>query len=544
MRKIFLDIRQQFDLFGLKEGLFHPVKRLMGFKEALDVSQGMRYHSHFFPLPIILRLTTPQVRSLANVNTVSLCDKDQTVLAELSIDDIFPWNIHDEAIWTLGTSQKQHPHYQWLCQNDFSHGISGNLVFKEQRVIPKSGLWNFYYRSPGECVASWKERGLSHVVGFQTRNPLHRSHMALIEKAVDSIQEPGKKGALLHPVIGPTQEQDIDPHTRMRLYQMCLPEFKKTDIFLSLLPISMRMAGPREACWHAIIRKNVGCTHFIVGRDHAGPTPKQENGKPFYEPFAAQEMALRYEKEMGIKILAMPEMVYDKELKRYESAPNVPVERAGQLSGTALRKAITEGSAIPEWFAIPAVEAELRRVEDVKRRHRGVCIYAFGISGSGKTTTLKEWIHLLKERGFQKPITLLDGDEIRQEWSPDLGFSPEERKLHVWRIGKLATTIVEHGGIVFVANIAPFNADRDHNRQLISSKGHYFDIFFDIPIDECAKRDVKGFYQNQGIQKMNVFEKPTHTPSFIISQNQEHLKTFNKILFQLRDIFGKEFPVE
>lgn len=543
LKKLILDIRHQFDLFGIQNGLFNPIKSFMNQQEALSVCHEMKFQNTFFPLPILLRLTNQQLQSIKDQSSILLCAQDQTTLAKLDIHEVFPWCIHKESFFSLGTNQVQHPYYQYLLNNQFTYAISGELHSTEnQKIIPKEGIWKQLYRTPQECNQLWNDTGVSQIVGFQTRNPLHKSHMTLIEKAVESISDDGNKVALLHPVIGPTQTQDIDPFTRIRLYQMALPKFKNTNVVLNLLPINMRMAGPKEALWHSIIRKNVGCTHFIVGRDHAGPTPKRDDGTPFYGPYDAQKLALDKEKDLGIKILAMPEMVYDMKRKIYSGINEVPKKDAGSLSGTALRMAITESKPIPEWFTLPSIEKELRRVDKTKKKHQGLCLYAFGISGSGKTTTLLQWNHLLKEQGFQKPITILDGDEIRQTWSPDLGFSPEERKLHVRRIGALASMIVQHGGIVFVANIAPFEADRQFNKNLISQYGHYIDIFFDINMSECAKRDVKGFYKTEGLQKMNVFERPLQKPTFTIHKNDEHSTIFQQILQKLQSMFSSDFP--
>lgn len=541
--RLIIDLRHQYDLFGLTQKLFRPVLNFMNQNQAKQVCEEMKIDNCFFPLPILLRINDKQAKEIYKFKQIHLCSSDQTNLATLDIHDIYPWDIRYEAHHSLGTTEPQHPYYQYLRSQEFTHCISGNISKSiTQRIIPPSGNWNMFYRSPEECQDIWRMRGIEHLVGFQTRNPLHRSHMELIKQAIDSIKEPGMKAGLLHPVIGPTQDQDVDPHTRVRLYQHAIKHFGHTQVFMNLLPINMRMAGPREACWHAIIRRNVGCTHFIVGRDHAGPTPKKENGEPFYEPFAAQELAKEHQKSMGIKILPMKEMVYDTHNGIYKPSDEVQPEHAGKLSGTALRKAIAERKPLPKWFTIPEVERELRRVNEIKSRHQGLCIYAFGLSGSGKTTTLQQWSHLLKESGFHKPITILDGDEIRREWSPDLGFSPEDRKLHVRRIGKLAALITEHGGCVFVANIAPFEADREHNRQIISSKGKYLDIFFDIPIEECARRDVKGFYATNGKNAMNVFQKPTIRPSFTIQNNDEQNRVFEEVLRIIRETYYYEFP--
>ena len=527
-----LDRRTLFDLKGLATRLFHPIQNFMTKEDALSVCETMRTSagSHFFPLPILLRLNKQNL-PFFETDQVFLCDTDQTPLAKFSPRDIFPWSIHHESQHSLGTTDKNHPYYQWLLRQEYTHAVSGDIEYLPSLTNPYSfrgDPWLPYFKTPEEVGRMWKERGVEQVVGFQTRNPLHRSHMAVIEQAVEEVMRSTRRatGALLHPVVGPTQETDIDAHTRVRLYEMALPHFR-VPIELQLLPIHMRMAGPREALWHAIIRRNVGCTHFIVGRDHAGPTPKRADGSSFYGAFDAQELARKHEADLGIGIIPMKEMVYHKSRGVYVPSGEVPESERGVLSGTALREAIRTNREVPDWFSLPEVVKELRRVHREGMESRGVCFYAYGLSGSGKTTTLRSFIHQLRHLGYVRPLVLLDGDEVRREWSPELGFSQKDRTVHVRRMGRIARTIVEQGGVVFVANIAPFQADRDWNREHISGAGDYYEVFFDVGSEVCEARDPKGFYREKGREGMTgFFERPRNVPEFVVGSDADREKLF------------------
>ncbi len=317
---------------------------------------------------------------------------------------------------------------------------------------------------------------------------MHRAHYELTLQAVKDAQA----NLLIHPVVGQTKPGDVDHYTRVRCYQALLPHYPKDTAMLSLLPLAMRLAGPREAVWHAIIRKNHGCTHFIVGRDHAGPG-SDSRGNAFYDPYAAQEMLKAHEKELGIRMVPFKAMVYDEDLDRYVPAERVPEgTRILSISGTELRNRLAEGSELPSWFTFPEVAAELQRTHPPKHK-RGFTVLFTGLSGSGKSTVATALMGRLLEMGG-RPVTLLDGDIVRKHLSSELGFSKEHRDINIRRIGFVASEITKNGGIAICAPIAPYDKIRKEVREMIAPLGGFVLVHVATPLEVCEARDRKGLY--------------------------------------------------
>ena len=300
---------------------------------------------------------------------------------------------------------------------------------------------------------------------------------------------------------------------RIRCYQKIVDKYDRTPI-LSLLPLAMRMAGPREAMLHALIRANYGCTHFVVGRDHAGPSTKKKDGSNYFEPFAAQELLDKFQDKLPIKILKSEFIVHVKEENKYYQLSKVPEgTTVNHISGTKLRELLKTGQPVPEWFSFPEVVEELKKAYPLTSK-QGFCIYFTGLSGSGKSTLANALKTKLEQLTYRK-VSLLDGDTIRLYLSKGLGFSKEDRSTNVRRIGYVASEIVKHGGVCLVANIAPYQADRDHNRALISQYGGYMDCHVETSLSICEERDVKGLYAlaRQGkIKEFTGISDPYETP--------------------------------
>jgi sulfate adenylyltransferase len=334
----------------------------------------------------------------------------------------------------------------------------------------------------------FRKLGWRRVVAFQTRNPMHRAHQELTFRAAKDVEA----NLLIHPVVGMTKPGDVDHFTRVRCYEHLLGAYPEQTTALSLLPLAMRMGGPREAVWHAIIRKNYGCTHFIVGRDHAGPG-NDSSGKPFYGPYDAQHLMQQFEKELDISMVPFKNMVYVEDKAQY--FPEDEVEkgmRTLDISGTELRRRLQEGADIPEWFSFPSVVAELRRTHP-PRHKQGFTVFFTGLSGSGKSTVANALMVKLMEMGG-RPVTLLDGDLVRKHLSSELGFSKEHRDLNIQRIGYVASEITKNGGIAICAPIAPYSATRKIVREMIEPLGGFMEIHVATPIDVCEARDRKGLY--------------------------------------------------
>jgi sulfate adenylyltransferase len=255
----------------------------------------------------------------------------------------------------------------------------------------------------------------------------------------------------------------------------------------------MRMGGPREALWHAIIRKNHGLTHFIVGRDHAGPG-KNSQGKDFYDPYAAQDLVRQYQDEIGIEMVDFKQMVYVQEKAQYFPVDEVPEgSTVLDISGTELRRRLREGLEIPDWFSFPDVVAELRRTSP-PRAKQGFTVFFTGLSGSGKSTIANALMVKLMEMGG-RPVTLLDGDVVRKHLSSELGFSKEHRDINIKRIGYVASEITKNGGIAICAPIAPYTATRRAVREMIEQYGAFIEVHVATSIEACERRDRKGLYK-------------------------------------------------
>jgi sulfate adenylyltransferase len=526
MHKI-LDEREQCDLECLTIGAFNPLNTYMSKAQYDSCLDTMRMDDlTVFPIPITC--SVPTEVSLGTV--IELRSATGVIRGSLTVSECWPIDLERECTAVFGCFDSNHPYIQYQMSKSDRFYVSGTL---DSSSTPYHNTFLSYRKTPSEIKSS----ASSPLIGFQTRNPLHRSHMELIMNCSKKV--PGAT-VLLHPVEGVTQECDIPFPVRMKCYQEVLPYLPQS--LLSILPLSMRMAGPREAVWHAVIRRNYGCTHFIVGRDHAGPSYKKKDGAPFFHPMAAQELALRLESELGIIILASEEVVYCEDLEQYVEISKAPVgETLQTISGTAFRNALEKNLPIPSWYSYPGV---VRVLQPFYQRPKGSCYYFVGLSGSGKSTLAEILQSHLEEVYPSRQITLLDADIIRTHLSKGLGFSKEDRSMNVRRIGYVASEIVRHGGLVIVANIAPFEEDREWNRKMISQWGDYIQIYVDTPVEECERRDVKGLYKaaRAGTLKnftgvSDPFEVPTN--SFLTLPLQSLQKTTSMMFKSLIPFFEK-----
>jgi sulfate adenylyltransferase len=353
--------------------------------------------------------------------------------------------------------------------------------------------------SPSELRGRFRKLGWRKVVAFQTRNPMHRAHQELTIRAARETEA----NLLLHPVVGLTRPGDIDHYTRVRCYEHMLKHYPEQTTTLSLLNLAMRMAGPREALWHGIIRKNFGCTHLIVGRDHAGPGTAA-NGDAFYEPYAAQQLLQAHEEELEVTVVPFKEMVYVEEKAQFVPENEItPGMTASRLSGTEFRRRLREGLTIPEWYSYPEIIAELRATHPPKHR-QGFTVFFTGLSGSGKSTIANALLVKLLEQGSRR-VTLLDGDVVRKHLSSELGFSREHRDMNILRIGYVASEITKYGGVAVCAPIAPYAATRRQVREMIEAVGGFVEIHVATPLEVCEKRDRKGLYALARAGKIKEF---------------------------------------
>ena len=527
--------RQLCDLELLLCGGFSPLTGFMNRADYESVVSEMRLSSGvLWPMPIMLELTEADVAQIGSHEYVVLRDITGLTLAVLKRGDLWQPDKVKEAEQVFGTSSREHPAVDYLMNQAGSYYLGGTL---EGVSLPRQYDFKAIRHTPGQLRTAFARNGWQKVVAFQTRNPMHRAHKELTDRAAKAI---GGK-LLIHPAVGMTKPGDIDHFTRVRSYKSLLRHYPRNAAMLSLLPLAMRMGGPREALWHAIIRKNYGCTHLIVGRDHAGPGVKKD-GTPFYGPYDAQALVTSHSDELGIEMIPFKLMVYVPSERAYRPLDELPegTETLG-LSGTALRSRLADGKKIPEWFSYPDVIAELRH-RYPERGRQGFAVFLTGLSGSGKSTIGNALQSRLLEL-TTRPVTLLDGDVVRTNLSKGLGFSKVDRSVNVQRIGYVASEIVRHRGIVICAPIAPYADDRLVNRQRIGGYGGYVEVFVDAPLDVCEQRDVKGLYAKAraGVIKGftgidDPYEAPTDAEVVCYTHMESVEESTEKVLTKLRTL--------
>ncbi|MDR3446152.1 bifunctional sulfate adenylyltransferase/adenylylsulfate kinase [Dyella sp.] len=481
-----LDTRQLCDLELLLSGAFSPLEGFLTQRDYDRVVEEYRLaDGTLWPIPITLDVTEAFAERLAPGSEVALRDTQGVPLAVLEVQDIYRPDRTDEALKVFGTTDRAHPGVAELLDRYRPVNLGGRV-----RGIQAPSHYDFAtLRDTPRSLRDWfKAQGWHRIVAFQTRNPMHRAHRELTLRAAQQV---GAK-LLVQPSVGRTKPGDIDHYTRVRCYQALLPQYPANSARLSLLPLAMRMGGPREALWHAIIRKNYGASHFIVGRDHAGPG-NDSNGKPFYGPFDAQHLLERHQDELGIRIVPFPAMVYVANRDTYLPSNEVlPDDEVRDISGTQLRRHLHEGSEIPSWFSFPEVVKILRERHPVQAS-RGFALFFTGLSGAGKSTIAQAVVAQLLER-TSRAVTVLDGDEVRKHLSRGLGFSRDDRNANVTRIGYVASEIVRHGGVAVCAPIAPYADARADARTLVEAHGDFIEIHVATSLDVCEARDRKGLY--------------------------------------------------
>ena len=493
------------DLELLAVGAFSPLDRFVGREDYDRILDELRLASGaLFPIPVTLPVEPGPAVALDR--EVALRDRKNNLLATLVIEEIYPWDRAAFARAVLGTADAKHPlvseSRRWGPVN-----LSGRLTVLR---LPPHHDFQGLRLTPAEVRERLAGFGRSEVVAFQTRNPLHRVHEELTKRAIRRLDGV----LLLHPSVGMTKPGDVDHYTRVRTYQSLARHHYEPDrILLSLLPLAMRMAGPREALWHALIRRNYGASHFIVGRDHAGPG-NDSAGKPFYGPYDAQQLVEQHAEELEVGVIPFHELTYLPDEDRYEEISKVaPGVRTATISGTQVRDDyLNAGRELPGWFTRPEVARILGEAYP-PRVQQGACVWFTGLSGAGKSTTAEVLTALLLERG--RPVTVLDGDVVRTLLSKGLGFSREDRDLNIRRIAFVASEIVKHGGLVIVAAVSPYRSTRDEARALVGGD-RFVEVFVDTPLEECERRDVKGIYaqaRRGEIQNFTGISDPYEPPA-------------------------------
>ena len=479
--------RQICDLELLMNGGFNPLKGFLTEADYDGVVENMRLaDGTLWPMPITLDVSPAFAESIELGQDVALRDQEGVILGTITVTDRWTPNKAREAEKVFGADDDAHPAVNYLHNEAGSVYLGGPVTGIQPPVH-----YDFKMRrdTPNELRAYFRKLGWRKIVAFQTRNPLHRAHQELTFRAAKDAAA----NLLIHPVVGLTKPGDVDHFTRVRCYEAVLDKYPASTTTMSLLNLAMRMAGPREAVWHGLVRRNHGCTHIIIGRDHAGPGNNSQ-GEDFYGPYDAQELFRTHQEEMGIEMVDFKHMVYVQERAEYQPADEVEKDATVlNISGTELRRRLREGLEIPEWFSFPEVVKELRR-RYPPRAQQGFTVFFTGFSGSGKSTIANALMVKLMEMGG-RPVTLLDGDIVRKNLSSELGFSKEHRDLNIRRIGYVASEITKNGGIAICAPIAPYATTRRAVREDIEAFGAFVEVHVSTSIEECERRDRKGLYK-------------------------------------------------
>jgi sulfate adenylyltransferase len=526
-----ISARAMCDLELIATGAFSPIDRFMGKSDYERVLTEMRLvDGTLFPIPITLPINEDTLPNWSE--QITLSDSHNDTIAVMQIEEVYQYDPQREARLVLGTTDPRHPLISEMSQWGKVY-VSGQL-----KVLGLPRYYDFtdLRRTPAEVRTALEEMGNQNVVAFQTRNPMHRIHEELTKRAAEEIDG----SLLIHPVVGMTKPGDVDHYTRVRVYRALYENYydpKRT--ILSLTPLAMRMAGPREAVWHAIIRRNYGANYFIIGRDHAGPG-NDSQGRPFYGPYEAQAMFTQYAQEIGVEPVDFKALVYLADEDRYEEADKTPADaRVFSISGTQVREDyLAKGQTLPEWFT-RLETAEILQQMYPPRYKQGFCIWFTGLSGSGKSTTAEVLTSLLLERG--KQVTVLDGDVVRTHLSKGLGFSPEDRDTNILRIGFVAGEIARHGGSVISAAISPYRRTRNEARKMVGTN-RFIEVFVNTPIGVCEERDVKGLYararrgQIKGFTGVDdPYEEPIDPEITLNTINTSPLENAKKIITYLEE---------
>lgn len=530
-----LNLRQMLDIELLLNGAFSPLCGFMNKADYESVLTTMRLaNGTLWPMPICLDVSDEFAAKLATGEEITLRDPEGVVIANLTVSEWWQADKVREAELVFETTDNSHPGVRSLLNNTQPVYVAGTLV----GVTPPLHYdFKQYRHTPASLRQHFEDNSWNNAIAFQTRNPVHRAHVIMMKRLMAKNQA----NIVIHTAVGRTKPGDIDHFCRLRCYEKILPYFPEGTAEISILPLAMRMAGPREALWHAIIRQNYGFTHFIVGRDHAGPG-RNNHGGLFYAATAAQELVASLQGELKIKVLNAPFLRYVEERGEFcEEAELLSGEAGLYISGAEFKQMLLHGDPIPNWFAFPEVIDELRRTLP-PRSAQGFTLFFTGLSGSGKSTLANGVMVRLQEIGGRH-VSLLDGDVVRKHLSSELTFSKEHRDLNIQRIGYVASEISKNGGVAICAPIAPYEKTRAIVRGMVEEYGVFVEIHVNTPIEVCEGRDRKGFYAMARAGKIKGFtgiDDPYETPENpdlrIDTSQYDMAEAVEKVIDRLKDM--------
>ncbi len=483
-----LNQKQVCDLELLLNRAFYPLRGFLNQADYESILDTMRLaNGTLWPMPICLDINETTAEALHIGDRLALNDEEGFMLAVLSVESIWQPDKKQEALAVYGTDDpEKHPGVRSLYDQSRDFYVGGTL---EGLHLPLHYDFKELRPTPSESHRFFSQSGWRNVIGFHTDKYLHCAHREMILNAARKVGA----NIILHPVVGLSHPRNLDHYTHIRCYQEIAKKFPKNMIYLGLLPLALRQAGPREALWHAIIKKNYGCSHLMIAEDHSDPYTSDQPQYPFYPLHASQKLVKKHEDETGIQMVPLKKMVYVEDKAQYipqdEVEPGMAVKT---ISSSELKRRLENGLEIPEWFSYPEVVTELRNAFP-PRSKQGFTIFITGLSGAGKSTLAKVlYVKFMEMR--ERPVTLLDGDIVRRNLSSELSFSKEHRNLNITRIGFVASEITKNGGIALCAPIAPYEESRRLNRELISKCGGYIEVYMATPFEICELRDRKGLY--------------------------------------------------
>lgn len=531
---ITLTKRQICDLELLINGGFSPLKGFMTQREYDSVLQNSRLpNGLLWPIPVTLDVPDNLADKLKGENKLALRDSEGFMLAVMTVDEVWRADKRREAEAVYGTTSESHAGVRYLYE-EMHDTYAGGTV--EGIQLPAHYDFETLRHTPEELRQLFDKLGWHRIVAFNTSKPMHRLHRDITLRAAKEVQA----NILLHPAIGMTKPGDLHYYARVHCYQAIRHYYPPKLAMLSLLPIAVRMAGPREALWNAIVRQNYGCSHMIVGPEHAAPPDVRAGGPRYYPTYAAQELVAKHQNELAIRMVPIREVHYEPESDQF--LPVEILQREGkkgiEFTEKDLYRHLARDEDIPAWFSFPNVIAELRKVYPA-RNQQGITLFFTGLSGAGKSTIAKIIYAKFIERGG-RAVTLLDGDVVRRNLSSELGFTKEHRDLNVKRIGFVASEITKNGGVAICAPIAPYAATRRAVRELIGQHGAFIEIYVATPLEICESRDHKGLYvkarkglipEFTGIS--DPYEVPEHPEIRIDTTNLSPMEAAHEILLYL-----------
>ena len=489
MPSVTLSQRQLCDIELMMNGGFTPLDGFMDRESYEHVLESMRLPGgELWPIPVTLDVGRDVARGIEPGARIALRDQEGLILAVLEVSVAWKPDKQAEAEQVYGTTSARHPGVRYLYERIGDVYVGGRISGIQ---LPTHYDYQELRHSPVELGRFFDRLGWRRIIAFHTGRAMHKRERELTLGAAREV----RGHLLLHPVVGITMHRDLGHFARIKCYQEILRHYPQQLAALSLLPLAMRGAGPREALWHAVIRRNYGCTDFIVQRDHASPPgPSGTDAEAFYPSLAAQDLAREHEHELGITVFPAKRLGYSPKACRYVQVGDggTSEEDTIDLGDADIATRIRHEEEVPDWFTYPEVIATLRAVYPPPRE-QGITLFFTGLSGSGKSTLAKIMYGKFIEEG-RRSVTLLDGDIVRHHLSSELGFSKAHRDINVRRIGFVASEITKNGGVAICAPIAPYSDTRRDVREMVEAHGAMIEIHVCTPLAVCEARDRKGLY--------------------------------------------------